>query len=194
MLLNWLKSGFYLLVGVGIAESICFLLCGMTSGVVFAVLCPLVILYFVLQCSKSGKTCWEQLGYHIPKSDEVAQSDRNGFVSFWLNAGAAFSFLCIFIFALLLFDIFNLGNDTPILILMLTISVGCLVGYGLLIKGLRIGFYIVAPLLLIFGVNLAIQVNANQWIPITATVVAVLTLFAVLQIKKNGKSYWQLLS
>lgn len=58
MLLKWLKSGFFLLLGVGVVESI---LSGLTLAVIFAKMFPLLILYLVLQCSKNGKSCWELL-------------------------------------------------------------------------------------------------------------------------------------
>lgn len=194
MLLCWLRLGFYLLVCVGVFESICFVLLGMTMKVVLAVLAPLLILYLVLQCTKNGKPYWELLGNHIPKSDEIVPSNRNGFVSFWLYAGAVASFISLFIFILFMFDKFNPGINMPIRVFLLTFSFGCLGGYVLLIKGIRFGFYLIAALFLINGINTAIQVNANQWIPIITSIVAISILFAVLQIRKNGKSCWKILS
>lgn len=194
MLLLWLKSGFYLLVGVGVVESICFILSGMTIKVVLAVLSPLLVLYLILQCSKNGKTCWELLSSRIPKSGEVVQSNRNGFVSFWLYAGAVGSTICIFLCSLFMFDKFNPGIDMPIRVFLLTFGIGCLGGYILLIKGIRIGFYLISSLFLINGINTAIQVNANQWVPIVTAVASIVILFAVLQIKRDGKSCWQIMS
>lgn len=194
MLLCWLRPGFYLLVGVGVVESICFALFGMTMKVVLAVLAPLLILYLVLQCTKNGKTYWELLSNHIPKSDEIAHSNRNGFVSFWLYAGAVGSVISLFMCTLLLFDRFDMGIEMPIRIFLITFSMGCLGGYYLLIKGIRVGFYLITALFLINGINTAFQANANQWIPIVTSVAAILILFVVLQIKKDGKSCWELLS
>ncbi|MDE7135949.1 MAG: hypothetical protein K2N91_04905, partial [Muribaculaceae bacterium] len=93
MLLCWLKPGFYLLVCVRIVEFISLLLYGMAFKIAIITLAPLLILYLVLQCTKNGKTYWELLGNHIPKSDEIVHSDRNGFVTFWLYAGAVSSFI-----------------------------------------------------------------------------------------------------
>lgn len=194
MLLLWLKSGFYLLVGVGVVESICLILSGMTIEVVLSVLLPLLVLYLILQSSKNGKTCWELLGRQIPKSDEVVHSNRNGFVSFWLYAGAIESTICIFLCLIFMFEQFNPGIDMPIRVFLLAFGIGCLSGYLLLIKGIRIGFYLITALFLINGINTAIQVNANQWLPIVTAVASIAVLFAVLQIKKDGKSCWQLLS
>ena len=95
---------------------------------------------------------------------------------------------------LLLFDRFDMGIEMPIRIFLITFSMGCLGGYYLLIKGIRVGFYLITALFLINGINTAFQANANQWIPIVTSVTAILILFAVLQIKKDGKSCWELLS
>lgn len=194
MLLCWLKPGFYLLIGVGVAESVYLLLYGMTLKVVLGVISPLLVLYLVLQCTKNGKTYWELLGNHIPKSDEIVHSNRNGFVTFWLYAGTASSVLGLFICSLLMLDKFDMGIDMPIRIFLITFYLGCLGGYCLLIKGIRIGFYLIATLFLINGINTAIHVNANQWIPIVSSVAAIFILFGVLQIKKAGKSCWEQLS
>lgn len=194
LLLCWLKSGFYLLIGVGVFESIYFALFGMTIKVVLTVLAPLLVLYLVLQCTKNGKTYWALLGNHIPKSDEIAHSNRNGFVTFWLYAGAVGSVISLLMCILFMFDKFGMGIEMPIRIFLITFSVGCLGGYCLLINGIRFGFYLIAVLFLINGINTAIQANVNQWIPIVISFVAVIILFAVLQIKKDGKSCWELLS
>jgi len=166
----------------------------MTLKVVLAVLSPLLVLYFVLQCSKNGKTCWEHLSYHLPRADEIIHSNRNGFVSFWLYAGAVGSVIFLFASMLFMFDKFNPGIDMPIRIFLLVFSIGCLGGYALLINGIRVGFFLIAALFLINGINTSIQVNANQWIPIVAAVISIIILFAVLQIKKDGKSCWELMS
>lgn len=194
MLFLWLKSGYYLLVGVGIVESICFILCGMTIKVVLAVLSPLLILYLVLQCTKNGKTCWELLGYKLPKSDEIAHSNRNGFVSFWLYAGAVGSTIGIFACSLFMFDKFNPGIDMPIRVFLLTFCIGCLGGYILLIRGIRIGFYLITTLFLINGINSAIHAYVFPWLPIVMAILSIVVLFVVLRIKKEGKSCWELLS
>lgn len=194
MLICWLKPGFYLIVGVGVVESICFLLYGMTINVVIGIVVPLLALYLVLQCTKNGKTYWELLGNHIPKSDEIVQSNRNGFVTFWLYTGAASCVISLFMSSLLMFDKFDMGIDMPIRIFLIIFSVGCLGGYCLLIKGIKLGFYIIVVLLIINAINITIQMGTNEWILIVSSVAAILILFGVLQIKKDGKSYWKQLS
>lgn len=194
MLYCWLKSGFYLLLCLGVVESICFILCGMTIKVFFVTLFPLLILFLVLQCKKNGKSCWGLLGHKIPKSDEIAHSKFNGFVNFWLYASAVGSTISVIACLLLMFDKYNLGIDMPMRAFLLTFSIGCLGGYALLIKGIKVGFYLIGGLFLLWGIYTAIQAIAYQWIPIVASVTSILILFAVLQIRKDGKSCWELLS
>lgn len=195
MLLCWLKPGFYLLIGVGLAESICASFYnGMTLNFLLAIIVPLLILYLVLQCTKNGMTYWELLGNHIPKSDEIVHSNRNGFVTFWLYYGATGSVLGLLMCGLLMFDMFDLGIDMPIRIFLIIFCIGCLGGYYLLVKGIRVGFYFVSVLFLILGIIAAIETNVNQWFSVVFSVASILILFAILQIKKDGKSCWEQLS
>ena len=183
MLICWLKAGFYLLVILGVVESICFALFGVPIVfVLLYVIAPLLILYLVLQCTKNGKKYWELLGNHIPKSDEIVHSNRNRFVSFWLYLGAVGSAISLAMCIVLMFVKFDLDW-----VFLAIVNIGLLGGYCLLIKGFKFGCYIIAALFIIYGIY-------NHWMFIVGSIIPILILFAVLQIKKDGKSYWELLS
>lgn len=187
MILCWLKAGFYLLVSIGIIGSFYLALGGVAIEVIlFSNIAPLLILYLVLQCTKNGKKCWELLGNHIPKSDEIIRSNRNGFVSFWLYSGAVASLIGLLMCTSLMF-VGSFRIEMTRLIFGVLYSIGCFGGYCLLIKGFRFGFYIIAALFVIIGIY-------SQYMSIVTAIVPILILFAVLQIKKDGKSYWKLLS
>lgn len=75
---------------------------------------------------------------------------------------------------------------------LLIFGIGCLIGYILLIIEIRVGFYLISALFLILGINTAVNANANQCFPIMTAIDSIIVLFAVLQIKKDGKSCWQI--
>ena len=76
----------------------------------------------------------------------------------------------------------------------LTYSIICLTGYVLLIKGLRFGFYLVAGIIAITEINLWVQYDVNLIWSFISIIIGISILFAILQIPKNGVSYWKLLS
>lgn len=61
-LLKWKKSGFYLIVGLGILRWIITLSFGHFKVLdLFAPFISIAVLYLILQIKKNGKSCWSQL-------------------------------------------------------------------------------------------------------------------------------------
>lgn len=196
MLLCWLKQGFYLLLGLGILEAIPCLYSAIYIPIILYILLPLIILYLVLRSSKNGESYWNLMGYRIPNSDEIVQSNRNWFVSFWLYEGAIWNVLSLMVSILVLLDMINIDFDLPMhmKLFALTYSILCLTGYVLLINGYRFGFYLVAGLIAIAQINLWVQYDVNLIWSLPSIIIGIGILFAILQIPKNGISYWKLLS
>ena len=62
ILLRWKKMGFYILIGMaGINQIINFVAGAPISLSTFFPIISAIILYVVLQISKDGETCWDQL-------------------------------------------------------------------------------------------------------------------------------------
>lgn len=150
MMWYWLKAGFSLLVGLGALGFIGYIIAGFPQyGVLFSVL-PLVILYGVLQLKKGGRSCWSMLGASVPNQSEIAHSDRNSFITLWLYLGItgciAMTLYCI----ALMFAVFNSEVDLPMRIFLVVYSLSWLMGYVMLCRRIRVGFYLIVGISVIF--------------------------------------------
>lgn len=61
MLLSWKKVGFNILIGAALANGFVNFCISLSAFSIFIAFASIIILYFILQISKNGKTCWEQL-------------------------------------------------------------------------------------------------------------------------------------
>lgn len=123
----------------------------------------------------------------------VAEIKRNAFVSFWLWFCVVINVLCSIGYFLLLFSSKGLWTGTPeptwLRLVWVAVSVATVLGYTLLIKWKRTGFYILAGIAFInVGVNL---ITSGIFISVISPVISLVVLYGILQIKKDGIEYWE---
>ena len=124
---------------------------------------------------------------------------RHGFISFILWAGIIISGL-IFIATLILLSDNSLDEfDTEALVAQLISNGVIIVSFILLLRGSRIGFYLLSG---IYGLYLLLLIMFSTMAPEIADIIILLgippmaglgILYAILQLKKNGVSYWELI-
>lgn len=121
---------------------------------------------------------------------------RHWFVTFWLWLGIVANALASILYSILLFSSIGLFSSTPEpLWLRLIWVISCLAaigGYLLMLQWKKIGFWIVLGLHIL---------NCLVWLPmmpemgffytIITSLFPVVVLYAVLQLKQNGVSYWK---
>ena len=156
-----------------------------------------------------------QKGDEVKVGSEVVQWEefflptrqRHGFVSFWLSFGIFFFFLYDFFFMLCgveeFFEAKWMGDSGEFImklaVLHCIVSFSCIisvVGYVLLIKWKKVGFWISA-------IGLTSMIFVNIWMlmnnvyfsfPLIFSIIFLLmgiALFGILQIRKNEKSCWK---
>lgn len=122
---------------------------------------------------------------------------RHGFISFILWAGIIISGLT-FIGTLILLSDNSLDEfDTEALVAQLIGNGVIIVSFILLLRGSRIGFYLLSG---IYGLYLLLLIIISTMAPEIADIIILLgippmagigILYAILQLKKNGVSYWE---
>ena len=140
---------------------------------------------------------------------ENNQKQRNAFISVWLWLSVIGSALMLLLSLLGLFEILNVVGSLPIDVLIHLIfpcfyMLMLLVGYIELLRWKRIGFnrilsitlvYILVNVLLSNSVKLELEVEGveaqvNYFTRVVAPLFSMLILFLILQVRKNGESYW----
>lgn len=120
------------------------------------------------------------------------KQERNKFISFWLWLGVIINVIATIIYFLLLFSSRGLWSATPeptwLRIIWVLQSIVLITGYTLLLKWRKIGFFIMAAMLVI---NIILNVLASGISVATfSPIVSFMLLYFVLQLKKNNVSYW----
>lgn len=138
------------------------------------------------------------------------QRQRNAFVSVWLWLSVVCSAILLAVLLLGLYRIMTLAGSLPteILIELVTpcfLALCTLVGYIQLLCWKRKGFTMLVSVTLIYILlnvlaaneaklelsNIGVEVEVNYLIVVVAPLVSMLILFLILQIRKNGVSYWK---
>jgi len=120
------------------------------------------------------------------------KQERNKFISFWLWLGVIINVIATIIYFLLLFSSRGLWSATPeptwLRIIWVLQSIVLITGYTLLLKWRKIGFFIMAAMLVL---NIILNVLASGISVATfSPIVSFMLLYFVLQLKKNNVSYW----
>lgn len=122
---------------------------------------------------------------------------RHGFISFILWAGIILSGLTFIVTLILLSDNSWDEFDTEALVAQLVGNGVIIISFILLLRGSRIGFYILSG---IYGLYLLLLIIISTMAPEIADIIIFLgippmagigILYAILQLKKNGVSYWE---
>lgn len=132
---------------------------------------------------------------HIDKGEYILLK-RHPFITVWLWLSMIVNFLTILVFIVLLFSSRGLFTATPMPLAGrlggLLLSIVCLIGYILLLKGRRLGFSII-EYLSILGLILFLVAcfKFGFTILVISPITSLAILYAVLQLKINGVSYWK---
>ena len=124
---------------------------------------------------------------------EVAVFSRNAFISFWLWFCLVINVLCSIGYFLLLFSSIGLWTRTPeptwLKLVWLAVSVTTVVGYSLLIKWKKTGFYVLTGVAV---VNLILNIiTTGNIISVIFPAISFVIIYGILQIKKEGVEYWE---
>lgn len=123
---------------------------------------------------------------------------RNGFISFWLWLCTIANSVMAIIYFLLLFSSRGLFSSTPeplwLRFTWLISTIVILVGFIMLLSWRKTGFYVLLASQVIGMVILLIETelfdSATTLTTIVSTIIGVLILYGVLQLKSDGVSYW----
>ncbi len=143
------------------------------------------------------KHCGERL-QNVAAEPEivVAPKLRNGFISFYLWFGIVVNSLIGIVYFVTIFTskgLWTAYDPMSSRIYGFASSFILVAGYFSLLKWKKFGFYVLAAMaVLSLGINLVTGTNAD--LGTFGPIVSLMILFAVLQLKKNGKSCWEQLS
>ncbi len=146
----------------------------------------------------AGRLAGEE--YQQPAEPMVEEPQRNGFITFWL-------WLCFFGSILsAIIGYFNADSISNLGYSSIGSAIFCVVGYKLLLNWRKMGFWIILAQAIIFGciniyimngvadaysqIGIFIDPMTTVITQVVSIVISSLILFAILQLRKNGKSYW----
>lgn len=163
-----------------------------------------------VKCPKCGAKTPEVLSFckncneRLPKVNFDSNTSieplkqRNGFISFWL-------WVCLVINVLFTIGYFSLmfsskgggWTGTPELFMLrlfwLNASVVVVIGYVMLIKWNKTGCYILAGTSIVINGIVSFFIYPSVAVLISA-IIPIIVLYYIIQIKKNGESYWDCIS
>lgn len=149
----------------------------------------------MLTDSKKCKVCGNTMSIYATKCNNcgtIEPHKRHPFITFWLWLGAIINGLLTVGYFLLLFSSKGLWTATPeptlVRLFWLVGSVGLLIGYIMLIKWKKNGFYIV----LVVGIlNIITTIcTVGFAVSIISSIIGLILLYGILNIKKDGVEYW----
>ena len=135
---------------------------------------------------EDNETCCPECGTEqTPK-----QPKRHGCITAWL-------YFCLVVTVLLIGAFFRLNaflgeeNAMPISVIIVALaqSICCLIGYILLLRWRKIGFYLIAVSVVIGSVVSCVLLGEGMW-TLIKDLISIPILYAVLQITTDGVPYW----
>lgn len=139
-------------------------------------------------------------GERIPKKSAVEETSlpkkRNGFISFWLWTCLIVNILFTIGYFALMFSSKGLWSGTPepfpLRLFWFIASLVIVVGYWLLIAWKKVGFYLLSGTAIVNGI-ISFCIDPSMIVLVSA-IAPIFILYLILQISKNGNSYWEVLS
>lgn len=159
-----------------------------------------------IKCPKCGgetptilsrcRNCGEKLPKEVIVEELNVPKVRNGFVSFWLWACLVINVLFTIGYVALMFSSKGLWSGTPeplpLRLFWVIASFVIVAGYWLLTSWKKVGFYILSGTAIING-TISFCLVPSMVSLITA-IAPIFVLYLILQISKDGKTCWELLS